>query len=91
MEIAPDGTTKTLVFSGKALTQWNNAKDAFAKDSTVNDLQGKVIDSSVLKTALKNAGFDTITADDGTVYTLNTSALPSNVAFGQNINLTYSK
>lgn len=91
LEIAPDGTTKTLVFSGKALTQWNNAKDAFAKDSTVNDLQGKVIDSSVLKTALKNAGFDTITADDGTVYTLNTSALPSNVAFGQNINLTYSK
>lgn len=91
LEIAPDGTTKTLVFSGNAKTQWDNAKNAFAKDSTVTDLQGKFIDSSVLKTALKNAGFDTITADDGTVYTLNTSALPSNVAFGQNINLTYSK
>ena len=91
LEIAPDGTTKTLVFSGKALTQWHNAKAALAKDPTVTDLGGKTIDSSVLKTALKNAGFDTITADDGTVYTLNTSVLPSNVAFGQNINLTYSK
>ncbi|AWP47792.1 hypothetical protein CCS05_12790 (plasmid) [Levilactobacillus brevis] len=91
LEIGDDGATKTLVFSGKALTQWNAAKAAFAKDSTVTDLQGKAIDSSVLKTALKNAGFDTITADDGTVYTLNTSVLPSNVAFGQNINLTYSK
>lgn len=91
LEIAPDGTTKTLVFSGKALTQWHNAKTALAKDPTVTDLQGKAIDSSVLKTALKNAGFDTITANDGTVYTLNTSALPSNVAFGNKINLTYSK
>ena len=91
LEIASDGTTKTLVFSGKALAQWHNAKTALAKDPTVTDLQGKVIDSSVLKTALKNAGFDTITANDGTVYTLNTSALPSNVAFGNKINLTYSK
>ena len=91
LEIAPDGQTKTLEFSGKALTQWHNAKDALAKDPTVTDLGGKTIDSSVLKTALKNAGFDTITADDGTVYTLNTSVLPSNVAFGQKINLTYSK
>lgn len=91
LEISSDGTTKTLVFSGKALAQWHNAKTALAKDPTVTDLQGKVIDSSVLKTALKNAGFDTITANDGTVYTLNTSALPSNVAFGNKINLTYSK
>ncbi|WP_054645533.1 GW dipeptide domain-containing protein [Secundilactobacillus oryzae] len=83
LEIASDGTTKTLVFSGKAFTQWNDAKAAFAKDPTVTDLDGKIIDSSVLKTALKNAGFDTITADDGTVYTLNTSVLPSNVAFGK--------
>lgn len=85
------GITKTLVFQDKALTQWHNAKAALAKDPTVTDLDGKIIDSSVLKTALKNAGFDTITADDGTVYTLNTSALPSNVAFGNKINLTYSK
>lgn len=90
-EIAPTGATKTLFFSGKALAQWDNAKTALAKDPTVTDLKGKFIDSSVLKTALKNAGFDTITADDGTVYTLNTSALPSNVPFGQEINLTYSK
>lgn len=92
LEIAPDGTTKTLVFSGKAKTQWDNAKNALAKDPTVTDLQGKTIASSVLKTALKNAGFDTITTDDGTVYTLNTSVLPSNVEFGgSSINLTYSK
>lgn len=91
LEIASDGQTKTLVFSGKALTQWHNAKAALAKDPTVTDLDGKIIDSSVLKTALDNAGFGTITADNGTVYKLNTSVLPSNVAFGQKINLTYSK
>ncbi|MGL0749957.1 GW dipeptide domain-containing protein [Secundilactobacillus paracollinoides] len=91
LDIKSDGTTEISHFAGKALDQWNAAKDAFAKDSTVADLQGKVIDSSVLKTALKNAGFDTITADDGTAYTLNTSALPSKVTFGQNINLTYSQ
>lgn len=91
LEIASDGQTKTLVFSGNALTQWHNAKAALAKDPTVTDLDGKIIDSSVLKTALDNAGFGTITADNGTVYKLNTSVLPSNVAFGQKINLTYSK
>ena len=90
LEIGTDGNTKTLVFSGTALTQWNAAKTAFAKDSTITDLSGKVISTSVLETALKSAGFDTITADDGTVYTLNTSVLPSSVEFGSSINLTYT-
>ncbi|GED95710.1 hypothetical protein LBSP_22700 [Lentilactobacillus buchneri subsp. silagei] len=90
LEISPDGTTKTLVFTGSALTQWDAAKTAFAKDTTVSDLGGKTVSSSVLLAALKNAGFDTITANDGTKYTLNTNALPSKVTFGQSINLTYT-
>lgn len=90
LEISSDGTTKTLVFTGSALTQWDAAKTAFAKDTTVSDLGGKTVSSSVLLAALKNAGFDTITANDGTVYTLNTNALPSKVTFGSSINLTYT-
>ena len=87
----PNGGTTTLTFTGKALTAWNDAQAKLAKDTTVNGADGKTVDAATLKTALANAGFNTITTDDGTVYTLNTAALPATVTFGQSINLTYTK
>ena len=83
-----NGSLTTINFTGSQLDEWNAAKAALAKDTTVKGPQGQTVSKSAVITALTNAGFNTF-KQGGKTYTLNTSYLPSTIKFGDTLNLIY--
>ncbi|WP_261911450.1 S-layer protein [Lentilactobacillus hilgardii] len=86
--LGDNGSTTTLVFKGAALTAWHAAKDALAKDTTVQGLDGQTVSKATVVAALQKAGFSSFT-QDGKTYTLDTNYIPATVKIGTSLNLTY--